>query len=267
MNWGKAKSILIALFVCADIFLLSVILFFSSDIQKTPDNVTQAASEIIEKGGITVDEKFLKEPPVELQIPEMKSVLNSADDFAENILGENTSKNDNTFSSEKGTLTVDGNYFEFVPAEQISVSVKNPVSAAKKILNLLAVNSEHITSTVETTENGDYMLVISQKKNNIYYFCSEIKVVFSEENVKKISGSWFCENSDRSAEITTKPISGLLVDYSLRNNGRQKKITDILHGYSLPDNVGQSDFFPTPCIKIVFSDGSSEYIPSAEKVE
>lgn len=264
MNWGKAKSVLIVLFVCADLFLLSIILFFSGDVKQTPGDIVAAASEIIKNGGITVDERFLKEKSSEVYVPELESVTKIPEEFAAKLLGEIRSEENGTFSGERGELSIDGKYFEFTPSEQILLSSKNSASSAKKILKLLGINDKNIVS--ETKGAGDNCILhISAQIDGMYLFGSEIDVSFSERGVKKISGCWFSETGNLSDETATKPISGLLVNYALHNADGQKTITDILPGYLIGESAPpQSAFFPSPCIKIIFSNGNTEYIFSAE---
>ena len=264
MNWSRAKTILIVLFVCSNLFLLSIILT-SNNTKKTSDSVTDAAIQLMQSNGITVDVNILKGLPTKTHIPELESVTADRESFIKAVLGAEYKADGDTYSSDKGTLYLNENYFELIPSEKHSVSSRNSSTTAQKSLSLVGIKDKNLVSDMKISDTGNYTLHISKRKGNMHIFCSSIDAVISEHRIQKVSGSWFSETGENSSETALTPVLSLLTDYALHNNDGEKSVTAVLCGYFIPDNKSASGkFYPTPSIKVFFLDGSEAYIPSAE---
>lgn len=262
MNWSKAKNILIILFICADIFLAFVALFFTGNIERTPAEITEAAAEIIKKGGIDVDASLLSTGVSSVNIPELKNIISDNDAFAKQLLGDDCKKTSGTYSSEKGELCISGDTFSFVPKsiDGISAMSKTPSATGRQVLAALGIKDKNILCTF--SEKGN-ILNISKQSNGMTFFCSSIDAEFSGSEIIKISGSWYCETGRHSPQTQLKPISSLLIDCTASLNGEKKTVQKIIPGYYI-QNKDNDRVFPTPCIKIMFTDGSELVQNSAE---
>lgn len=270
MNWSRAKNILIVLFICADLFLLSVIVLFTGQPGRTPDSITEAAVQILKNSGIEADPKLLQAKNHTVYIPEAENIILSYDSFAEKVLGANPEKSENTYFGEKGKIIFTGDSFEYIPAVKVfkdfSLTMNNPASLSSQILSALGISDKNITYNVTQT-GSRYRLNISKQRKNMQMFCCSIDVIYTSGGIESISGTWFSETGRESDETELKPVSGLMIDYVslFGKSDTVKTVDNILEGYYIPsDDELHKKLFLTPCIKITFSDGSEAYVNSAE---
>lgn len=274
MNWSSAKNILIIFFVCTNLFLLIVLLFFSDNTPRVSEEIVASASEILRKNGIEVPEKLMMRKNEPVYIPEAVNIIENKDNFIKKLLGENVSeKSENIFSSPNGTLSFYGDFFEFLPSEEylkketVFSDTTNRSAFLSKITSLFSLDGSDLVFT--TTEiNGKNVLNITKEQGNMRFFCCSVDVEYTKNSVEKISGIWFSEKGRKSEAVEQKPLSALMINYLSQNESLQvsKTVTDIVSGYYIPQsNVYHERLYLTPCIKIIFSDGSFFYETSAEE--
>ena len=267
MNWSKAKNILIVLFICADLFLCFVIIMFTGDFERTPAEITDTASQIIQKRGMEIDSALLKTKITSVKIPELENAAADKDSFAETVLGANYTKNDEGYTSAKGVLSFGENCFEFVPGADTNLSLmpKTPSVMGRQALAYLGINDKNIICSV-SEKDGNVNLNITKQADGMRFFCSSIDVLYSKTKILKISGSWYSETGRQSQKTQLTPVSSLLIDSAAELNGEKKTVKEIIPGYYIP-NGGSNRLFPTPCIKVIFTDGSELIQSSAEAAD
>ena len=267
MNWSKAKNILIVLFICADLFLCFVIIMFTGDFGRTPSEITDTAAQIIQKSGIGVDSALLKTKITSVNIPELENAAVDKDAFAETVLGGSYTKNGEGYTSAKGTLSFGVDCFEFVPGADTNLSLmpKTPSAMGRRALAYLGISDKNIICSV-SEKDGNVNLNITKQANGMRFFCSSIDVQYSKTKILKISGSWYFETGKRSQKKQLTPVSSLLIDAAAELNGEKKTVREIIPGYYIPHG-GSNRLFPTPCIKVIFTDGSELIQDSAEAAD
>lgn len=274
MNWSRAKTILIIFFICTNIFLLFILLFFMDSTPRVSEEIVASTVQILKANGIDADEKLLMQKNEPVYIPEAENIVKNRKEFAENLLGSETKEeSDDFYSGSKGTVLFDGDRFEFLPvsgfmkSEIKSSYAQNSSGLQANIVSLLGIfDTDLVFKTKE--ENGVYFLNISRKKGNMQYFCCSADVEYSNEGIKKISGTWFREKGRKQQLAEQKPITGLMIDYigAKENTEEKKTVADIVSGYYIPeDGKYHEKIFLTPCIGLFFTDGQMYYINSTEQ--
>ena len=238
MNFSKAKSLFIALFVILDIFLFIFYINNSSIISVDSSANYQKVIKILGNKSILVDASANK------IISQTRlynlSLLNPSadkDSFLSSVLGNYTKKDENTFVSEKGIIVFKGNEFMFYPKQK------------EKINSLLpsAKTAETLLKTLETygfdTSFLKWYTTMEEKKgfykityNQIFYekelFNSNVSIYATENGISHLKGCLYSPFSVSSEIKNLKSKEEILIRFSnLFSSEKKIIITKINNGY------------------------------------
>ena len=207
MNWSRAKTILIFLFLCTALFQFFVI-FTTGNTADVSDEVIASSAEILSHNKISIDTEIVPKKNYTIYGVDADNAVWDYDEFAKIILGDNMTKTDDvTFASDKGNLSFSGNNFEFTAKEGIPLT--SPVYA-KKFLKDLGLDMDHANES--TKESGNTKtLTFTNSIGEFPLFNSQIDMEISKDKITKISGIWF-NHAEKKASLQLKSITSVLIE-------------------------------------------------------
>lgn len=268
MNWSKAKTILIILFLFTDCFLFVT---FAKAIYKSNSvnsEVIASAAELLNSNGIEISNDII---PLSLRLckyAEADNVISDYAEFAEKILGEKCEKIGGfSYKSERGEISFDGDRFEFsanTPANdaestsghgevaegegEIPNGDKGEKYAKKTAKNFLKSVGFDLSNSVEIElksggNDGDfksrnrdfeYVFTFKSKVNGLTFFDNFVTVTVTGGQISAVSGTWFNQNDTTGKNYDIRPITSPLIDL-LQLENRPEKISAIDFGYTVSD--------------------------------
>lgn len=271
MNFGKAKTILIIFLVFVNISLFTYIKIDNANTQKNKNKVIDTCIELLNKNGISADISLFSDEPTEIPSAYGENFVSSYDEFSEKILGKDYIKTDsNTYSSDKGVLSFDGDMFRFKANGVIkkqTVTEKNAGITAKQYLDSLGIVQDNKEFVVSLTPNGEYEVQLSKMINSFPVFDSYIKIFLNSDGITSAEGIWYMENKNSAPDYQIRSITNVFVDYlaELPDN-INTKITSVTLGYqTLESGVFHESVSLVPVYKIENDQGKTIYINAQEK--
>ena len=255
MNWYRAKTVLIILFILTNIFLFYNIVFSGKNNFYISDDIIKYTVSVLENNGITINSEIIPRKKFSAHQFEADNIIESYDEFAKNVLGEDCVKiSDILYESAAGTVEYNGDKFTITAnSENITENFADEKDAVSFLKNF----GIHI-SDFEYNQG-----TFEKKVDNLCVFNSELSVIQSE-NGTVISGVWFEKNSKSiSSSNEMKPITSVLIDFISDENRPQGniEITGLEWGYMVYDTENyHKSIVPVPVWKITLADGSYVYM-------
>ena len=135
MNWSRAKTILIILFLLSDLFLLGNIIVSKRNLTSATPQIIESTVKILNSNNITIDQTIIPKNILSVPYAEADNVISDFDDFAKLFLGKNVQKIDeNTYKTESGTISFSGDSFTYT-----SITSGNSAESTEKSAELTAI--------------------------------------------------------------------------------------------------------------------------------
>ena len=248
MNWSKAKTILITLFVFVNLFLIVILVVTNNNyITINKDSINNVVLLLGSKG-IKVDAKIIPQKMNNVISLDVKRAMDSKQAFANVAFGAGNYKNDNdVYSSNIGTLKFDKGLFDLtytVPFQKFSkLSSEDAEDNATAILKRFKFDTKYLkTDSITKTPDG-FIVNLIQKYKGREIVGIGLGVTMTKDGISEIKGRWLSGDIIASKPIDTRHITSVLVDF-LNNKDRAQdkpiKITDISMGYHV--NSADYDF-------------------------
>lgn len=265
MNWSKAKTVLIIIFLLTDIFLASTIYSSDKNEKNIPEEVITSSIKVLNEHNISIKRDIIPKKKVALPYFEATNVITDYEVFAKQILGDSAALSEgNCYTSESGTIYYSGDSFTFKPSNNVKLSgtdLKQSVLNYLKGFGFVFGNSSVIISRY----NGGNRLQINENIKNLPVFSSKINVEIKDGNIRLISGKWFnIKDSLRSQDNELKSVTSTLIDFlSVYNEILPFEITSIELGYTIfEDKTYHKTATIIPVQKITTSNGKEYYLDS-----
>ena len=262
MNFGRAKTILIFLFVIINLFLLSYIFVTSKDIT-VPDRKTISTTiDILQQRNIFLNEKINLSSVEKLNYLNLEAETKDEKVFASKILGSFKAKN-NVYTGDLGDITITNGNFVWNVKDNHNFSEFNEKSVKNYAVNFLK-NLQTDTSSLKVTDisdqDGNYKVTFSHYFLEKELFNIKTSVFVSGGGVYKIEGNIFSLVSLTGSEQKCNPITILLNYSSTKNSSEKEEITAINSGYYCESSPKEyKSLSAQPCFEIVFSSGKKLY--------
>lgn len=273
MNFSRAKTYLIFMFLAVDLFLVYILLSNTSSLFSKNESIEKVYS-LLEKNMIYLENKDTIPNNENLYNITLENASSNKQSFAEDILGKYTSEDENTFSSDKGQIIFSSGEIIFTPAGKNEF--KNDLSSeetAKEILTLISsfgIETKNLVwENTKKEKNGLFKAVF---KYNIYdkkLLNSEFTVLFKKEGIEKISGGVYKVSEVKNENLKLKTTEEILIRFSsLNKNNKKVYISKMESGYFNPKK-NYSTFSAVPVMKITLKTGEFFYfdLSNAELLE
>lgn len=256
MNWSRAKTILIFLFLATAIFQLTVL--FSSDkkANKVSPDVISATVEILAKNNISINEKIIPNRNYSLPLISADNAIIDYTEFAESVLGEDIiPKENNEFSSSLGSIRFYSNRFNYTPSDTDTIKADNILKSCTEFLTNLGFDLSEYNEQ-QTKTDDQVKIEFTNAADGYPVFNSQIQVSVKNNKIVNAQGTWF-NITDKDTPIRLKSITAVLIDLLKEEIQKPATITDIQLGYTIPEsNVFQKSVILIPAWQITFEDGN-----------
>ena len=262
MNFGRAKTILIFLFVIINLFLVGYIFYTSKDITVPDKKTVSTTIEILKERNILLNEKINLASSEKINYLNLEATTKDEKVFASKILGSFKARG-NTYTGDFGDLTINNGCFVWNIKDNHTFSEFNEKQIKKYAVDFLK-KSEIDTSVLRVTDisliNGNYKVTFSHYFLDKELFNLKTYVYVSGGGVFKIEGSIFSLASLSGSEQRCNPVTILLNYSASKEISEKKEITEINSGYYCEsDPKNYKSLSAQPCYEIVFSDGTKLY--------
>ena len=269
MNWSKAKTILIVLFLAANLFLLVNIINSAHKSDAIMPEIMASAVDILKNNGITVDKGLIPQKNTTVPYAEAENAVSDYLEFSEKLLGGNvTDRGEDTYTSNSGSIKFSGDYFSYKAADSneksSAITQKEAITIASQFLKNCGIDVSSAKSAVQQGI-GNYIVTFSNRINSLPFFTSSVTLNVQGSRVAAMDGCWFNKTPKSGTASTLKSVTGVLIDFiSLpeRTQG-QIEISDLSLGYYIPDtNTYHKSLVLIPAWQISLTDGTSYCIDS-----
>ena len=245
MNWGRAKTILIMLFVLADIFLAIVLMQTRANISTLSEDTISATVQVLKQHNISLDASIIPEKRVENRNVIMQNHFDDPVAVAKKMLREftvqkaNEAKMEYQFESETAFLKVSEARFYYSKLKKKEPYKEgNEPSAeamAVKVLNELSRLGFHKKDMVIANghfEHGIYSCQVLPTFSDAKIYGIKMQVTADRQELLHIEGSWFKPDGiDRYTGESLMDITSVLSAMVYREDFRGMHITGIETAY------------------------------------
>lgn len=237
MNWSRAKTILIIMFLCTAVFQSFVLYTSEKKANNLSPEIIASTVEILAENEIFIDAEIIPTKNYTLPLIEVENAISEYQDFAKLILGSELTKNSDTeFSSQVGTISFSGNRFDAKTTTPANANIKTELSAqktAKEILTKIGIDLKDTSADVKKSDDG-YELNFINMPQDVPVLNSNLTLSMTPDSVS-LRGNWF-NITDKSGTVKLKSITAVLIDCIKENIEKPAKITDIKLGYIIPES-------------------------------
>ncbi len=253
MYWTRVKTILIIVFFCINVFLLSsMIITVNQSLVISPETLKNTVA-ILARNNINVNVEIIPTKISNLRSLELVNVLQDTDSIAKNLLSEGFEKRNSgnviEYVKETKVLKFEGckfTYSDSNPSTEINnFGVESAEKSAENILKKLGINLKYIVLS-EQSKKGEEQLVL--RFNQVYskkdIFESQIIAVVSPKGVVSLQGYGLVPIGFAPEKYPSRHVTSILIDL-IRNQNIAKKgvvtITGLSYGYYIPSDKDVMD--------------------------
>lgn len=235
MQWAKAKTIMIWLFLIVDIILLTVL---AVNKIKNKDSNEQLIG-VLKQNNVNIREELLNHNSEKIFAYEFLAP-NLTDEIAGEFLKNPVKKDNNFYESKDKTarLKMDSGYIEYENKNPDfsgfgGVNENNITHKLGHYLKILGINN-YVKPALISKENEDIIVSYSYFFNDIELYSAELNFVVSQKGIKKISGNINIPNKESGYDFTLSGIETVLLNF-IQNNTflNEETIVSINEGYYL----------------------------------
>ena len=253
MNWSRAKTILIFLFLGTAIFQLFVIFTSDNKANKISPEIITSTVQILKENGININKSIIPKENHSLPMATADNAITDYSEFASLLIGNDyTIENEKEYSSDIGTIRFYANRFNFTMKNSAVYSENKDnvaIDNSKKFLEGIGFDLSTAEKEVKKTESG-YCVVYTNTAASLPVFNSQTIVSYNN-----IQGTWF-NITDATDTVRLKSITSVLIDLIKEDIPKPAEITDISLGYIIPENkMYQKSVTLIPAWQITFDSG------------
>lgn len=216
MDWPKAKTIIIVLLVCVNLFLLGTYIVREEEARKDEIALRDNVCNILNNQGIKLEAKDLPSDSMEIRPGTVKSVSDT-EDIAKRLFGEVSilSSDQNTvYTGQVGNIMFLRDSFSLVYelGEEVA-DEETALSFAESIAKKLNVTTSREKYSLVSGESG-YTINIPQIFSGVRIFGSDIEIKISKSGSVIGSGKFIGHGRLGYTEGKTYPISSLMIRFA-----------------------------------------------------
>ncbi len=246
MNWGRAKTILIIMFLATDIFLLVILMRTNIETLKIPQKTIQETVKIMSKNRVSIKPEQIPEKRVKNQNMIMRNFFYEPTAAAKKILGNevtlalsNPEQYEFQYENSFGSLYIQGNGFRFQNKKVPVVYSASQLPQAEAVSNRIVSALDRLGFTKGTTllyniweQDGIYHCDVMPVFENVKIYGISMHITADCEDILTIEGHWFepIEPEKNEPELLLD-ITAVLTTMALESKESLVEITDISHGY------------------------------------
>lgn len=273
MNWGRAKTILIIMFLITDVFLLLVLMRTRVETLQIPQKTITETVEILSQNHIGIKKEQIPSKRVENQNVIMENFCQHPQETAEKLLGSGAELVSSVpdeyvyqFESPQGILYIQGNGFRFQNKKVPVTDSANNHLPNEEISDIVAaVLEKHgfLKNTVFIyniwNDAGIYRCDAMPIYNDAKIHGISMHITADAEDILTMEGHWFepveveHNKQERLLDVTT-----VLTNMALSGIENRIEVLDVSHGfYASDDFLNSLEFAAVPIYVITDSAGNT----------
>lgn len=254
MNWSRAKTILIALLLAVDVFLLVVYISRDNGVRKDEMALRDDVCAILSAQGIGVDEEIIPLDSVGIRpavLQRKTDMQNAAVSFFGKVAEEKNGENI-TYSGEGGSIMFSNDAFSLVYESGKNIENEDEAKVlAKAVAGSFAVTGGLRDYTCRSDEGG-YTIGISQMFSGVPVFDCGIEVKVSVTGSVIASGKFIGKGVRVTTDGKVMKTSALMLSFAdgaVEKGLCPLKISSVTLGYiSKTPAGGRVSMTPTLCL-------------------
>ncbi len=255
MNWSRAKTVLIAILLAVNAFLLVTYVMRENEVRSDETAVRSDLCKILSAQGISVSEDTIPPDSVEIR-PATRENIHDFQKTAERLFGsvvENTGEEGTAYVGDGGNVMFSKDTFSLVyeSGEEVSGS-QDAKNLARRLASKLRVSTASYDFICETKDGG-YVVYIPQVFSGVHVFDCDIEMRISSGGNVLAHGKFLGKGktSESSGEVIATSALMLSFADAVKVQGHDKlSISEITYGYgSKPLTSGVLSLAPTLEIK------------------
>ncbi len=256
MDWYRIKTVLIFLFLAINLFLAALLGYASISENRVNRQKTEAATEMLAKGGITVSAE-VPYKKVKLGSLTLENPLADPHGFAGRVLGGETVQEGDTFRLGNQILSVSERAFTYESGVPGVTPSKKSAKAVKKCLENMGFSMKYAQSRIE----GD-AVIFTLRADKVPLFGYSLSVFpTSDGTVARMEGTWVNIKTESKNKAQTRNAADALLAFLQEGNHAGKEITRVERGYGVL--LEESETFrnadAVPVWRIETADGTVRY--------
>ncbi len=273
MSWGRAKTILIIVFLLVDLFLCLVLIQTRQATKQISADIVKQTVSVLEKKEIYISEDIIPTKRAENKNIMMKNYFEAPFENAKRMLGEEfeTLENDAekhrfVFQNERGILSVANHIFTFdalrspEPLRENHDKISSIITSALKELGF---REKDFTLNSLRFENGlAYCRALPlYKKQPISGIGMEI--VADSIGILKLTGSFFTAQSEETYDENLLDITGVLTRLMYREELKGSTILSIENAFYAPEVFSNSREISVLPVYMIKTDANKTWVCDA----
>ncbi len=278
MNWGRAKTILLVLFLLTDLFLFVVLLQTRMNVQNISDQTVSEVVSILQEHGIQIEPEQIPVKRMPNQSVIMRNFFRNPEETAKTILGEDAQATsvfpeqyEYLFESQRGKLLIQKSGFSFESKKAAmpfkTENLPGESNIRSHVLGALSrVGIRKGTAEIYeiTGENGLlYCSVRPLYKQQPIYGVS-MSVVIDSEGVINMEGRWFvAEDVEESGQEGLLDVTTVLAGLIFEEKVAPLAIATVSHGFYMADEFLDSREIAAVPVYVITEVGGARHMYDA----
>ncbi len=268
MNWAKAKTILIIVFLLLNVFLF---LTYSSILKSKSETDVKQLTQVLEKHNMNLAQNALKKTPVKLHSVELLNLAGDNKSCAENFLKDGyTTVNEREFKKGSQTLLINRSEVEYIDSDPQNFSYQDisEERAEKKVskeLTRLGIPEDTLQCVRRFRNSSDHLvLVYNLKYGDFSVFNSAVQVIVCQTGITSIKGVLLAVNETNPLDMQYEILNSQNILLELLSNPElndqiPQEILEVNLGYYIPKNDFVMSADAIPAYQIVLGNGKIYY--------
>lgn len=268
MNWAKAKTILIIVFLLLNVFLF---LTYSSILKSKSETDVKQLTQVLEKHNMNLAQNALKKTPVKLHSVELLNLAGDNKSCAGNFLKDGyTTVNEREFKKGSQTLLINRSEVEYIDSDPQDFSYQDisEERAEKKVskeLTRLGIPEDTLQCVRRFRNSSDHLvLVYNLKYGNFSVFNSAVQVIVCQTGITSIKGVLLAVNETNPLDMQYEILNSQNILLELLSNPElndqtPQEILEVNLGYYIPKNDFVMSADAIPAYQIILGNGKIYY--------
>lgn len=268
MNWAKAKTILIIVFLLLNVFLF---LTYSSILKSKSETDVKQLTQVLEKHNMNLAQNALKKTPVKLHSVELLNLAGDNKSCAENFLKDGyTTVNEREFKKGSQTLLINRSEVEYIDSDPQDFSYQDisEERAEKKVskeLTRLGIPEDTLQCVRRFRNSSDHLvLVYNLKYGDFSVFNSAVQVIVCQTGITSIKGVLLAVNETNPLDMQYEILNSQNILLELLSNPElnaqtPQEILEVNLGYYIPKNDFVMSADAIPAYQIILGNGKIYY--------
>lgn len=275
MNWGRAKTILIILFLITDLFLMTVLVRIKiMSVQISQETIEQTVT-IMKAGGIGVEPQQISSKRIENRSMIMQNFFQEPDHAAVKLLGENvktvvfdSEQYVYQYESSRGVLDICEEQFEYRNGREPEPYREHPLPDKEAVLQLISDNLQsfgfkrgsYVAEDVWEQE-GIYHVTMIPIADGVKIYGIRMHITADSKGILSISGHWFeSVGMEENDPVMLMDVTSVLTEMSLKKQIPAVQISDISHGYYAAGDFLSSRELAAVPVYVIEDETGKEYM-------